>query len=161
MENIYIYISCFMSENNSTRAEWIYILPCCIHIVSGSLLWRCFYRRQVWQLQLYSNVLLTLRISPNSLCESKRCEIKLSIWWRQNERDDVSNHRHLDCSLDRLFRDISKKTLKTRVTGLCWGNPLVTGGFPSQMANNAENVSIWWRHQDGWFLRRGLFYRCT
>ena len=23
---------------------------------------------------------------------------------------------------------------------------LVTGGFPTQMANNAENVSIWWRH---------------
>ena len=26
------------------------------------------------------------------------------------------------------------------------GNPLVTDGFPSQRASNAENVSIWWRH---------------
>ena len=29
-----------------------------------------------------------------------------------------------------------------------WGNPLVTGGFPSQRASNTENVSIWWRHHD-------------
>ena len=25
-------------------------------------------------------------------------------------------------------------------------NPPITGGFPSQRASNAENVSIWWRH---------------
>ena len=24
----------------------------------------------------------------------------------------------------------------------------VTGEFPAQMASNAENVSIWWRHYD-------------
>ena len=40
----------------------------------------------------------------------------------------------------------SKKTSKFSVTGLCEGNPLVSGGFPSQRASNAENVSIWWRH---------------
>ena len=33
-----------------------------------------------------------------------------------------------------------------RVTGLCVGNSPVTGEFPAQMASNAENVSIWWRH---------------
>ena len=27
-----------------------------------------------------------------------------------------------------------------------WGNSPVTGEFPAQMASNAENVSIWWRH---------------
>ena len=32
------------------------------------------------------------------------------------------------------------------VTGLCVGNSPVTGEFPAQMASNAENVSIWWRH---------------
>ena len=32
---------------------------------------------------------------------------------------------------------------KLRVTGLYEGNPPVTGRFPSQMANNAENISIW------------------
>ena len=35
---------------------------------------------------------------------------------------------------------------KLRVTGLCAGNSPVTGEFPAQMASNAENISIWWRH---------------
>ena len=39
-----------------------------------------------------------------------------------------------------------RKTSKLGVTGLCKGNPPVTGGFPTQRASNAENVSIWWRH---------------
>ena len=37
---------------------------------------------------------------------------------------------------------------KLRVTGLCAGNSPVTGEFPAQMASNAENVSIWWRHHE-------------
>ena len=40
----------------------------------------------------------------------------------------------------------SKKTSKLRVTGLCAGNSPGTSEFPAQMASNAENVSIWWRH---------------
>ena len=51
-----------------------------------------------------------------------------------------------DCLLNRLFRLRSKKALKFRVTGLCAGNSPVTGVFPTQMASNTENVSIWWRH---------------
>ena len=35
---------------------------------------------------------------------------------------------------------------KLRVTGLCVGKSPGTGKFSAQMANNAENVSIWWRH---------------
>ena len=27
-----------------------------------------------------------------------------------------------------------------------WGNSPMTGEFPAQIASNAENVSIWWRH---------------
>ena len=45
-----------------------------------------------------------------------------------------------------LFRRRSKKTSKLCVTGLCAGNSPWTGEFPAQMASNAENVSIWWRH---------------
>ena len=44
-----------------------------------------------------------------------------------------------------------KKTSKLRVAGLCVGNAPVTGEFPAQMASNAENVSIWWRHHDSNF----------
>ena len=49
-----------------------------------------------------------------------------------------------DCLFNRLFR--SKKTSKLHVTGLCVGNSPVTGEFPAQMASNAENASICWRH---------------
>ena len=44
-----------------------------------------------------------------------------SLQWRHNDRNDVSNYRHLDCLLNRLFRRISKKTPKLRVIGLCEG----------------------------------------
>ena len=69
-----------------------------------------------------------------------------TITWRHNERNNVSNHRRLDYLLNRPFRRRSKKTAKLRVTGLCERNSAVTGEFPAQMASNAENVSIWWRH---------------
>ena len=59
--------------------------------------------------------------------------------WRHNNDDSVSNHQPHDCLLNCLFGRTSKKTSKPRVTGL-------TGEFPAQMASNAENVSIWWRH---------------
>ena len=44
--------------------------------------------------------------------------------------------QHLDYLLNHLFRITSKKTSKLHVTGLCEGNPPVTGGFPSQRASN-------------------------
>ena len=64
------------------------------------------------------------------------------LQWRHNERDGVSNNRHLDCLLDRLFKRRSKKTVNLRVTGLCEGNSPVTGRFPSQRASKVENVFI-------------------
>ena len=41
-----------------------------------------------------------------------------------------------------------KEHIKLRVAGLCAGNSPGTGEFPAQMACNAENVSIWWRHHE-------------
>ena len=66
--------------------------------------------------------------------------------WRHNGRDSLSNHQPQGCLLNRLLKRRSKKTSKLRVTGLCVGNSPGTGEFPAQMASNAENVSIWWRH---------------
>ena len=61
------------------------------------------------------------------------------------------NHQRLDCLLDLLWLFCScaksKNTPKLCITGLSQGEPAVTGGFPSQRASNAENVSIWWRHR--------------
>ena len=67
--------------------------------------------------------------------------VSSSLLWRHNGHDGVS-----DCLLKRTFRRRSKKTSKLCVTGLCVGNSLGTGEIPAQMAINAENVSIWWRH---------------
>ena len=72
----------------------------------------------------------------------------LTLLWRHNGRDGVSNHQPHDRLLNLLYRCRSKKTPKLRVTGLCAGNSPVTGEFPAQMASNAENVSIWWRHHE-------------
>ena len=41
-----------------------------------------------------------------------------TLQWRHNERDGISNHRRLDCLLNRLFRSRSKKTPKVCITGL-------------------------------------------
>ena len=73
----------------------------------------------------------------------------LSLQWRHNGRDSVSNHQPHDCLLNGLFRRRSKKTWKLRVTGLCAVNSPGTGEFPAQMASNAENGSIRWRHHVG------------
>ena len=68
--------------------------------------------------------------------------IPIPLQWRHNERDVVTNHRHLVCLLNRSFSGRSKKTSK-----------LVIGEFPAQRASNAENISIWWRyHSLSFFL---------
>ena len=80
-----------------------------------------------------------------------RCRYSVSWWiahglrirshalqWRHKECDGVSNHRHLESLLKRLFRRRSKKISKLRIIGLREGNPTVTGGFPSQKASNAK-----------------------
>ena len=44
----------------------------------------------------------------------------------------VSNHRRLDCLLNRLFRRRSKKALKLCVIGLCERSSPVAGEFPNK-----------------------------
>ena len=48
--------------------------------------------------------------------------ITLTLRWRHNGCDSVSNHQPQHCLLNRLFRRRSKKTAKLRVTGFCAGN---------------------------------------
>ena len=84
-------------------------------------------------------------LSMNSIIKYKTCynhSMLMSLQWRHNKHDGISNHQPHNC----LFRRRSKEISKLRVTGLCVGNSPVTGEFPAQRASNAENVSIWWRH---------------
>ena len=69
-----------------------------------------------------------------------------SLQWRHNELNSVPNHRRLDCLLRRVFRRRWKKTSKLCVTGFCKDNSQVTGEFSAQRTSNAENISIWCRH---------------
>ena len=70
----------------------------------------------------------------------------IPLQWRHDGCHGVSNHQPHHCLLNRLLRRKSKKTSKLCVNSFCVRNSPVTGEFPAQMASNAENVSIGWRH---------------
>ena len=79
----------------------------------------------------------------------KQSHAQQSVGWNYSSIPKLQwLHR---CLLSRsfgLFWCRSMKTSKLRVIGLCAGNSPGTGVFPTQMACNAENVSIWWRHHE-------------
>ena len=81
-----------------------------------------------------------------------------STLWRRNGNGGVSKHQPHHCLLNCLFGCRSKKTSKLPITGPCAGNSQGTGEFPAQMASNAENVSIWWRHHVWWRHHAGESY---
>ena len=59
---------------------------------------------------------------------------RITLQWRHNGRDSVSNYQPHNCLLNRLFRRRSKKTSKLCVTGLCARNSPGNGEFLAQMA---------------------------
>ena len=106
----------------------------------------------------YMQILMTVELSlgyetwtPIDWCNTL-CDWLVSICvgdtlqWRHDGLDGFSNHQPHLCLLSRYFGRRSKKSSKLRVTGLCAGDSPGTGEFPAQMASNAENVSIRWRH---------------
>ena len=100
------------------------------------------WQKQFWQHKSHSVFHPTFMICILKYWFKMPCPLR----WGHRGRDGDSNHQPHDCLLNRLFGCRSKKTSKLRVTGLCVGNSPVTGEFPEQMASNAENISIWWRH---------------
>ena len=74
--------------------------------------------------------------------------LTMTLQWRHNGRNSVSNHQLYDCLLNRFIQAQIKENIKApRHWTLC-GEFTGTGEFPAQMASNAENVSIWWRHHE-------------
>ena len=96
--------------------------------------------------------------STSQIWKVAHCFLALALKWRHNGRESVSNHQPHDCLLSHLLRRRSQKTSKLRVTGLCAENSPVTDEFPAQMASNAVNVSIWWRHHGPWPLHTNMWY---
>ena len=113
-------------------------------------------RRRQQNKMKYAN--LTPTKSPKEMHDAGF--INASLRWRHNGHNGVSNHQPYDCLFNRLFRRRSKKTSKLRVTDLCVGNSPGTGEFSAQMASNAENVSIWWRHRDIDYFARLIYNEC-
>ena len=72
--------------------------------------------------------------------------LQVCQWLDKYERHGVSDHRDLDCLFSSSSRLTTKKISKVHVTGPLWENPLVSNGFPAQMARRADSVSMSWRH---------------
>ena len=83
----------------------------------------------------------------NYSVHSRYLAVIFSLQWRHNERDGASNNQHLDCFFNRLFPGV--KNTKAPRHWPSWGEPPVTGRFPSQSASSMENFSTWWRHHIG------------
>ena len=109
----------------------------------------CVFCERMWNGNVFCKMFLADRWQSSNI-PVKVCRMSPSLFiplrWRHNEHDGVLNHQPYQCLLNRLFRRRSKKIAKLRVTGLCAGNSQGTGEFLAQMASNAENVSILWRH---------------
>ena len=116
-----------------------------VHLLS---VWKIILDKNMYVIQNSSNLswwITTWKFVRELTSEATKSS-NVPFQWRDNQRDGASNHRCLDCLLNRLFRRRSKKTSKLRDTGLCDANSPVTGEFPPQRARNAENVPIRWRN---------------
>ena len=132
------------SERNLIITKIITRLRICLTLlrhchVTGSRSFRVLYVLFLFRICKIAPVIHRHNSNCRQLCV-------ISLHWRHNEHDGVSNHRCFYCLLNRLFWRSSNNTSKLRVTGLCDGNQPVTGGFSSQRPSNTENVSVWWRH---------------
>ena len=84
---------------------------------------------------------------------------------RHNGRDGVSNPRHHECLLNRLFRHQPRKTSKLRVTGLCEGNSSMAGEFPAHIQRASTPkcfhlmTSSWYHQCDLTAFNCGRFHR--
>ena len=88
--------------------------------------WRIILARPVCSLRksfslLFQHDQMTIHCMCQEACWC-HCQSFLSLHWRHNDHDGVSNHQPFGCFLNRLFRRRSKKTSKLRVTGLCEKN---------------------------------------
>ena len=109
-----------------------------------------------WNMSKFHELVKLIWIIYLSMMNGHVAVMAESFWalhWRHNEPDGISNHQPRHCLLNCLFRCRSKKTSKLRVTGLWAENLPGTSEFSAQKASNAENVSIWWRHNGNAILQ--------
>ena len=105
---------------------WYCRIKCAFHIIAA-LNWR---KMQIGHPHTgdtgpcfdIKSLLSGISISILKIRRSWDCVIFITLRWRHNDYDGVSNHQPHGCLLNRLFTRKSKKTSTLRVTGLCVGN---------------------------------------
>ena len=102
--------------------------------------------------QCNSDMLLCYSMIPlqhGHFCNFSSTDMRAKLQWRHNGRGSVSNHQPQNWFYSTVYSDADqRKHQSSHATGLCAGKSPETGEFPAQMASNAENVSIWWRHHE-------------
>ena len=93
-------------------------IPACPHLLPAMMKWHQITTLRIWMTDIKIQKWFSTESGP------------LALQLRHNGQDGISNYQSLNCLF--LVRHRSKKTSKLHVTGLCEGNPLMTGGFPSQ-----------------------------
>ena len=133
-----VVLLCVQSVHNPISCTYIHI---CIHKWIYSYMCNCVSARATFTQDRHDIKLESLVCNdwlwnyvPWTAYRILLCCVSLwliSLQWRHNEHDGLSNHQRVDSLLNRLFRPKSKKPSKLRVTGLCEGNSPVTGEFPT------------------------------
>ena len=119
----------FLTRKSIKVISYIYIHICPLlldefsALVIKNLLWY-FYELQknhFWIWTLSYMPFYSVRLLFTDMTAAAYIRV-ISLRWRHNDRDGVSNHQPHGCLLNCLFRRRSKITSKLRVTGLCVGN---------------------------------------
>ena len=86
-------------------------------------------------------IVRSLRLSLGSILRHK---IIITLHWRHDERDGVSNHQRLVLFAQRFVQAQIKESIKAPLHWPLWGESTGDRWIPLTKGSNAENVSIWW-----------------
>ena len=105
----------------------------------SEVVWFCEIPVQlVWKISSKLHFRCNVCWSSARICYRMCISTRITLHWRHDGCDSVSNHQPHNYLLNRSCGRISKKTSKLRVTGLCAGNSPVIGEFPAQRASNGK-----------------------
>ena len=143
-----------MSPYGATRPQWVKVSE---HRCHGYASWKGLLRLCQYTSITHSYILLITwyrggAFNPSDASLSY-AHVEITKWCICTHYSDVTM-RLMTSPINIVWNICSticsgahpRKHQKSTSLAFMRGIPPVTGGFPSQRANNAENVSIWWRH---------------
>ena len=84
----------------------------------------------------------------------------ISLQWRHNEHDGVSNRQPRLCYFA-VYSGADQRKHQSSASLAFVGNSQVTGEFPAQMVSIAENIFILWRHHLALWLHSSRCIDCV